>query len=70
MIELLFVACLSGTPGAVEACEEKSLLFTDVTPMTCMMGAQPVLAKWIETHPAFTIQSWKCKTARSFERDA
>ena len=70
MIELLFVVCFSGAPGTAGTCEEKSLLFTDVTPMTCMMGAQPVLAKWIETHPGFAIRSWHCKSVRIFERDA
>lgn len=70
MIELLFVVCFSGAPDAPGTCEEKSLLFTDVTPMTCMMGAQPVLAKWIETHPGFAIRSWHCKTVSFIERDA
>ncbi|WP_300444453.1 hypothetical protein [uncultured Mameliella sp.] len=70
MIELLFVVCISGEVGSSQVCEEKSLLFTDVTPMTCMMGAQPVLAKWIESHPAFTIRSWMCKPVSFIERDA
>lgn len=67
MIELLFVACLSGAP---DSCQQRSLLFTDITPMTCMMGAQPTLAKWVETHPNFTIQSWKCQMVSFAERDA
>ncbi|WP_421904238.1 hypothetical protein [Mameliella sp.] len=70
MIELLFVACLAGAPDAPGGCQEKSLLFTDVTPMTCMMGAQPVLAKWVETHPGFAIRSWTCKTVNPAEREA
>ncbi|NVO23106.1 hypothetical protein HJ526_13735 [Donghicola sp. C2-DW-16] len=58
MIELLFTACLASTPGI---CEEKSLTFVDVTPMACMMGAQPELAKWQTEHPKFTVQGWKCR---------
>ncbi|WP_425102333.1 hypothetical protein [Tropicibacter sp. S64] len=58
MVELLFVACLA---GGVEDCRERSLVFTDVSPMMCMMGAQPELAKWVAGHPNYTIQSWKCR---------
>ncbi|MEM8958418.1 MAG: hypothetical protein AAGC86_11450 [Pseudomonadota bacterium] len=67
MVELLFVACLSGAP---EECRERSMLFSDVTPIQCLMGAQPQLAKWVETHPNFTIQSWRCRTVSFAERDA
>ncbi|SFK00923.1 hypothetical protein [Celeribacter neptunius] len=65
MIELLFVACLSTSP---DACEERSLLFTDITPMTCMMGAQPELAKWTEQHPAYTVSRWSCHMLRQGEQ--
>ena len=67
MVELLFVACLSGAP---ENCLERSLVFTDVTPMACMMGAQPELAKWAASHPNHTIQSWKCRTVSFAEMEA
>ena len=58
MIELVFVACLLSAP---ERCEEKALLFADVTPMACMMGAQPQLAQWAETHPKWSIARWSCR---------
>lgn len=58
MIELLFIACISGSPGT---CEEKSLVYTDLASMTCMMGAQPQLAKWVETHPKWQIARWTCR---------
>ena len=67
MIELLFVACLATSP---EECRERSLVFTNITPMTCMMGAQPELAKWVNAHPNYTIQSWKCRMVAFAERDA
>ena len=67
MIELLFVACLNTAPGV---CEEKSLLFTDITPMVCMMGAQPELAKWTESHAKWHVSQWKCRTANLTERKA
>lgn len=58
MIELVFVACLANAPVR---CQEQSLLYTDITPMTCLMGAQPALAQWVETHPRYTVARWKCR---------
>lgn len=67
MIELVFVACLVSAP---EDCQERGLLFTDVSPMQCLMGAQPELAKWVESHPNQQIKSWRCRTVSFAERDA
>ena len=67
MIELVFVACLAGSP---DECRERSLVFTDVTPLQCLMGAQLKLAKWVETHPNERIRSWRCQTISFAERDA
>lgn len=67
MIELLFVACLSTAP---DECREQSLLYTDVTPMACMMGAQPQLAEWTNQHPGYTIERWKCRWAQTANQDA
>lgn len=67
MIELVFVACLSASP---QDCERRSLLYTDISPMTCVLGAQPELAKWVESHPRWAISEWKCQTVRSAEKEA
>ncbi len=67
MIELVFVACLV---TASDECQEQSLIYTDMSPMSCMMAAQPELAKWIEAHPKFKIRDWRCKTVSFAERDA
>ena len=67
MIELLFVACMASAP---ENCQERSLVFTDITPYQCLMGAQPELAKWVNSHPDETIKSWRCRTVSFAERDA
>lgn len=58
MIELAFIACLGTAPAS---CQEQSLLYTDITPMTCMMSAQPALAQWVETHPKYTVAKWSCR---------
>lgn len=70
MIELLFVTCLSAATPQTETCQERSLVFTDVTPMMCMMGAQPQLAKWVEEHPDQKVKSWKCRMVNFAEREA
>ena len=67
MIELLFVACLATAP---DECRERSLVFTDISPMQCLMGAQPELAKWTNAHPNMTVKSWRCRTISFAERDA
>lgn len=67
MIELLFVACLNANPGV---CEERSMLYTDVSPMACVMGAQPELAKWTESHARWHISQWRCRMTMLGERDA
>lgn len=58
MIELVFVACLTAVPAT---CEERAMQFTDVTLITCALGAQPQLAEWIEQHPGWRIERWTCK---------
>ncbi|WP_353476498.1 hypothetical protein PVT71_26650 (plasmid) [Salipiger sp. H15] len=67
MIELFFMACLSTAP---DQCQPRSLLYTDVTPMACMMGAQPELARWVEEHPAYTVARWSCRPVGSGEQEA
>jgi hypothetical protein len=58
MLELAFTVCLLASP---EHCEGRSLLFVDVSPMQCMMGAQTVLAPWSEENPGWQIDSYRCQ---------
>lgn len=67
MVELIFVACLASAPTD---CSERRLLFSDISPMTCLIGAQPELAKWVYQHPAYTVASWKCQGYRQDLLDA
>ena len=57
MIELLFVTCLTASPSD---CQERNLVYYDITPMACMIGAQSELAKWVNEHPGHAIASWRC----------
>lgn len=66
MIELVFVACLLFEPSE---CRERELIFYDVSLMACMMGAQPVLAKWAYDNPDWQVTRWMCRTLRSAETE-
>jgi len=65
MVELIFVACLMATPNE---CEERALVFVDISTSTCVMGAQPELAKWVNTHPNWSVSRWKCQTVDQSSR--
>lgn len=60
MIELIFIACLNANSTH---CEERSMVFAEqMSPMTCMMQAQPELAKWANEHPKWQVSKWKCQS--------
>lgn len=61
MVELLFLACLASSPTQ---CEQKSMVFLDVTPMQCIMGAEAELAKWVEQHPKYVVKYFACKAIK------
>lgn len=68
MIELVFIACLATAP---DHCETKALQFAEnISPGRCLMGAQPRLAEWTNTHPNWRVKRWKCRTLNFAERDA
>jgi hypothetical protein len=58
MLELAFTVCLLTTP---DHCEDRSLLFVDVSPMQCMIGAQLVLAPWSDANPRWRIDRYTCQ---------
>lgn len=66
MIELLFVVCLTAQP---DSCSERSLAFVGISPLRCVSGAPPELARWAEAHPAYRIARWRCRDLGS-ETDA
>lgn len=67
MLELLVSVCLISDPTQ---CKDVNLVYTDeaLTPMQCMMGAQPEIAKWIEAHPQWTLKRWTCQKAGLFAK--
>jgi hypothetical protein len=56
---LVILACdISGRP-----CREHELTFADVSPLTCVMSALPVIAEWHQRHPTTFPRKWWCKQA-------
>lgn len=65
MIELVLTAC-SVLQGA--QCKEVSLVYSDVSLMTCMVGAQPQIAIWAESHPNWNVTKWSCRAAGQYAK--
>ena len=70
MIDLVFIACLNVNPVA---CEQKILSYVEEgaasSPALCLSRAQPELAAWAGTHPAFHITSWTCEDSADHKVD-
>lgn len=62
-MELLISACLLAAP---DSCRTESLVVSmePMTPMTCMVTAQPAIAQWNEAHPKWKVVKWSCGDVR------
>jgi hypothetical protein len=56
---LIFLVCLISSP---DTCREErlSFAFEPVSDLGCMVGAQPKMAEWTNTHPGWQIARWEC----------
>ncbi len=65
MIELAFKACT-----LLGLCHDESLLYdpNEVTMMTCLVAAQPELAKWANEHPGYVVKRWSCGVAGRYAK--
>lgn len=64
-IELVITVC-SILHGA--QCSDKTLVFQDVSLLTCMVSAQPVIAEWQNVHPNYSVRNWQCRNAGQFAK--
>lgn len=62
MIELVLLACLTEEPNR---CKDVALTYSAeaLTPMQCLMGAQPEIARWSEANPKWLVKRWACQPA-------
>lgn len=57
VIALAFVACLASDPATCR--QEHRLLAPPATPTTCLIAAQPLMARWTAAHPGWDVRSWR-----------
>ena len=62
MIELAFIVCLIDSP---DRCRDVGLTYSaeNLTPMQCVIRAQPELAKWANEHPGWQVKRFTCRPA-------
>ena len=67
MIELFAAVCLINNPAS---CRDISLTYSAeaLTPMQCLMQAQPEIAKWISDHPGWQLKRYACRPASQFAK--
>jgi hypothetical protein len=56
---LVFLVCLTSAPYTCKE-ERFALAFDPVSDLGCIMGAQPRMAEWTDTHPGWRVARWKC----------
>jgi hypothetical protein len=58
LVDLIVVACSLANPSA---CRDYHLLFPSSGSLqSCIMQAEPYLAKWAGEHPGLQIMRWHC----------
>ena len=67
MIELLVAVCQINNPNT---CKDVSLIFSAeaLTPMQCVMRAEPQIAKWINEHPGWQTKRFTCRPAGRYAK--
>ncbi len=67
MIELVLSVCLVGQPNV---CKDVRLTYVaaSVTPLQCLMGSQPQIARWTELHPKWAVKRWRCGQIRVVQK--
>lgn len=59
-MELILSVCLIAAPAT---CREEAVNLgaeAPPLPMNCMIGAQPVIAEWSQSHPKWRVTRWRC----------
>lgn len=61
-MELILAVCMLSTPGDCRE-ERLSVSVEEVAPIQCMIGAQPIIAEWSQSHPKWKVERWRCGPA-------
>jgi hypothetical protein len=58
VLEIVFTVCAIGNANM---CEDKHIAVEQqLSPIACVMQAQPTMAQWAAENPNWTIQRWRC----------
>lgn len=67
MVQLVLIFCLS----AGGACIEQRPVAEDAMTLSgCMRVAQPMAAEFVNAHPSYRLDRWKCEVGHPHERAA
>jgi hypothetical protein len=58
MITLVLIVCLSSTPNV---CHEERPPIDVASPMACLMQGQIIAAEWVDEHPKWQLNGWRCQ---------
>jgi hypothetical protein len=58
MVTLILVVCLSGSP---DICREEQPPIDVTNAMTCLVQGQQIAAEWLEEHPKWPLEAWRCR---------
>ena len=59
MITLVLIVCLATSPAV---CREERPLVDLATPMGCLILGERIAADWIDEHPKWTLERWRCES--------
>lgn len=68
MVQLVMLFCLVANDAS--CIEHRPVLENEFSPMTCLLAAQPLAARFVSEHPAYHFVSFKCEIGRRMERAA
>lgn len=57
MVTLILVVCLAGAP---DSCREERPIVDVSSPMSCMIEGQRYAIEWLEEHPKWRLEKWRC----------
>lgn len=61
MIAIVLTVCLITAPGI---CHDESPPIAVISGIQCMMQGQQIAAEWLEDHPKWMLQGWRCGPPR------
>lgn len=58
MITIVLIVCLSMTPST---CHEERPPVDVASPMQCLVQGEQIAAEWVEEHPKWRLDGWRCQ---------